>query len=168
MILAGSADRPMQDYHTFKHTAIRYWERRRIIYNLLLIPPSFFAYMLTAGVMYVGDPHDTLYGFLLFWFTLSALGANAAYSLVYALEFLIDNDDPTSTWLCSGRRAVFVCGLILSMVLALVGGRNIAIMEYAEQSKRPIKGTKPYSQHAASPDFYALILVDRGKEFTVS
>ena len=126
----------MLDFKAFRRIAIRYWERRRIIYNLLLIPPSFFAYMATAGLAYVGDPHDTLYGFVLFWFLMSAIGANVCYSLAYALEFLLGNDDPASTWLRFGRRSIFFSGAALSIILALVGGRNIALMEFYENAKR--------------------------------
>jgi hypothetical protein len=125
----------MRDYHALRHTAIRYWERRRIIYNIALVPASLFAYMLTAGLAYVGDPHPTLYGFLLFWFALSALGANVCYSFAYALEFLFGSDDPTSRWLRFGRTSVFVAGVLFAMLLALIGGRNIAMMEFYEQSK---------------------------------
>jgi hypothetical protein len=125
----------MRDFHAFRHTAIRYWERRRIIYNIALLPPSLLAYMLTAGLANVGDPQATLYGFLLFWFALSALGANVCYSFAYALEFLCGSDDLTSRWLRFGRTSVFVAGLLFAILLALIGARNIAMMEFYEQSK---------------------------------
>ena len=86
----------MRDFHLFRHAAIRYWERRRLLYNFALVPPALFGYALTAGVAYVGDPHPILYRFLLFWFALSALGANICYSFAYALEFLFGSDEPTS------------------------------------------------------------------------
>ena len=34
----------MRDFNKFRHIAIRYWERRRIIYNLALVPPAIFSY----------------------------------------------------------------------------------------------------------------------------
>lgn len=34
----------MRDYDAFRKTAIRYWERRRIFYNLALIFPALFGY----------------------------------------------------------------------------------------------------------------------------
>ena len=126
----------MRDFHAFRHTAVRYWERRRIIYNLALVPPALFGYMLTAGTAYVGDPHPTLYRFLLLWFLLSAIGANVCYSFSYALEFLFGSDDPTSRWLRFGRTTAFAGGVLFGMFLALIGGRNIAMMEYYEQFKR--------------------------------
>jgi Mn2+/Fe2+ NRAMP family transporter len=126
----------MRYYPAFRNTAIRYWERRRIFYNLALIPPSLFAYMVMAGLAYVGDPHETHYGYVLFWFALSALGANICYSFAYALEFLFGSDDPTSRWLRFGRTTAFVGGVVFAMLLAFVGGRNIALMEFYEQAKR--------------------------------
>jgi len=123
----------MRDYPTFRKTAIRYWERRRIVYNLALVPPAFIAYMFTAGVIYVGDPHETHYGFVLSLFALSALGANICYCFSYAFEFLFGSDDPASRWLRFGRTTTFVAGVLFGMLLALIGGRNIAMVEFHEQ-----------------------------------
>jgi hypothetical protein len=115
---------------------IRYWERRRIIYNVALVPASLFAYLLSAGLAYVGDPHDTLYSFVMFWFALSAVGANMCYSFVYSLEFFFFTEDPASRWSRYGRAWTFIGGLAFAMILALLGGRNIAMMEFYEQVKR--------------------------------
>jgi hypothetical protein len=125
----------MRDFPAYKQTAIRYWERRRIIYNLALVPPSLFGYLLCAGLAYVDDPPPMLYGLLLFWFAMSAFGANICYSFAYALEFFFGSDDPTSWWLQSGRTTVFIGGVLFAMFLALIGGRNIARIEYYENVK---------------------------------
>jgi hypothetical protein len=125
----------MRDYITFRRTAIRYWERRRIIYNLALIPPALLAYLFTDTMNWVGDAHPILSWFLLFWFALSAIGANICYSFAYVLEFLFGSDDPTSRWLRFGRTTAFAGGILFAIILALIGGRNIAIMEYYEHFK---------------------------------
>lgn len=127
----------MGDWTTFRGKAIRYWESRRFIYNLLLIPPALLAFVVTDVMNYVGDsqPHLVLYRFLIFWFALSAIGANICYSFAYVLEFLCGSDDPTSRWLRFGRTTAFAGGVLLSIVLAFVGGRNIAMMEFYEQFK---------------------------------
>jgi hypothetical protein len=117
----------------FKQTAIRYWERRRIVYNLALIPPALFGYVITAGILYVGDPHETHYWLLLLLFALSALGANICYSFAYALEFLFNSDDPTSKWIRWGRTVAFAGGILFAMLLALAGGWNIAQFEFSNQ-----------------------------------
>lgn len=136
----------MHDYHAFRKTAIRYWERRRIIYNLALVPPAFVGYAIADTFNYVGDPHATHYGFVVFWLAMSAFGANVCYSLAYALEFLFGSDKPTSRWLRFGRASAFVGGVLLAMLLALIGGRNIAGMEYYEGFKHvsyPCAATHP-------------------------
>jgi hypothetical protein len=120
----------MHDYHTFRHTAIRYWERRRIIYNLALLLPAWFGYGFTDNLNWVGDTHETHYSYILPWFALCAVGANVCYSFAYALEFLFGNDDPTSRWMRYGRTTAFVGGVLFAMLLALIGGWNIAIMAW--------------------------------------
>lgn len=125
----------MRDFHAFKKSAVRYWERRRIFYNAALVLPALCGYMFTARFAYVGDPHPTLYRFLLVWFSLSAIGANVCYSFAYSLEFLFGSEDPTSRWLRFGRNTAFVGGVLFAMLLALIGGRNIATMEFYESVK---------------------------------
>jgi len=120
----------MNDYHAFRHSAVRYWERRRIFYNLALVLPAFFSYMLVAGVIYVGDPHKSYVFYVLALFVASALGANVCYSFAYALEFLFGSDDPASRWQRFGRTTLFIAGVLFAMLLALIGGRNIALMEF--------------------------------------
>ena len=125
----------MRDYHAFRHTAIRYWERRRIIYNLVLVPPAIFGFGFTDTLNWVGDPHETHYSFILPLFALSAVGANICYTFAYALEFLLGSDDPTSRWMRYGRTTAFVGGVVFAMFLALIGGRNIAEMDWYHQIK---------------------------------
>ena len=120
----------MGDYHAFKLAAIRYWERRRVIYNLALLLPAWFGYRFADTLNWVGDLHETHYSYILPWFALSALGANICYSFAYALEFLFGNDEPTSPWMRYGRTTAFVGGVLFAMLLAVIGGRNIAEMEW--------------------------------------
>jgi hypothetical protein len=120
----------MNDYRAFRSSAIRYWERRRIFYNLALVPPAFFSYVLSAGVIYVGDPHRSYYFYVLGLFAASALGANVCYSFAYALEFFFGSGNPESRWLRFGRTCIFSAGVLFAMVLALIGGRNIALIEF--------------------------------------
>ena len=49
----------MRDYLAFRRTTIRYWERRRIICNLSLLLPAWFAYGFIDNLNWVGDPHET-------------------------------------------------------------------------------------------------------------
>jgi hypothetical protein len=100
----------MRDFTTFRSSAIRYWERRRIAYNLALILPAMFG----LGALFV----------------IAALGANICYSFCYALEFVFGIDDAGAAWLRLGRRAALIAGIIFAMALAVLGGRNIALLEY--------------------------------------
>ena len=120
----------MNDYHAFRHAAIRYWERRRIVYNVALLPPSVLTYALAAAVSRAGDDYGWHRWYVLFLFLFSALGANICYTFAYALEFLFGSDDPASRWLRFGRSTVFASGLAFSALLAAIGGRNIALMEF--------------------------------------
>jgi hypothetical protein len=89
----------MRDFSLFRKTTIRYWERRRIIYNLLLLPPAVLSYAFVDNLNYVGEPHKTYYHYILPLFMLSAVGANICYCLAYALEFIFGSDDPESRWM---------------------------------------------------------------------
>ena len=120
----------MRDFYAFKKTALRYWEWRRIIYNLALVPPALIGYALIDNLNWVGDPHQTHYSYILPLFALAAVGANVCYSFAYALEFLFASDDVTSRWLRFGRTMAFVGGVLFAMLLAFVGGWNIANMEW--------------------------------------
>ena len=104
----------MRDYIAYRHTAIRYWEMRRIIYNLALGLPAYFSYGLMDTLNWVGDPHETHYSYILPLFMGSAVAANFCYSFCYALEFVFGSDDPTSRWLHFGRTAVFVAGVLFA------------------------------------------------------
>jgi hypothetical protein len=119
-----------RDFPAFKRKAIRYWERRRIIYNIALVPPALLSFLFFDNLNWVGDSHQIDYGYLLVWFGLSALGANVCYSFAYAFEFLFGSDDRESWWMTYGRTVMLVGGVLLAMLLALIGGHNIANLDY--------------------------------------
>lgn len=119
----------MNDFQTFKEFTVRYWERRRIFYNLALVPPAFAGYSIATALNFAGSPQPHVES-LLFALGLYALAANICYSFSYAMEFLCGNDDPESWWMRYGRTAFFICGVIFAMALALIGGRNIADMQF--------------------------------------
>src|SRR5688572_6610376 len=111
----------MRDYPAFRKTAIRYWERRRIIYNLALILPTLVGYGLFAGVSAgVGDERHLSTGVVILLFLVSAVGANICYSFGYALEFLFGSEAPDSRWLRFWRPLVILLGTLFAMLLALV------------------------------------------------
>lgn len=118
-------------FSDYRKEAIRYWEKRRIIYNLLLIPPSLFSYFMGSSFAAgIGDP--PLFGIagVIILFVGSAISANICYSLVYVIEFLLADSNKESGWTQYGRPFVFICGCILGGFLALLGGKSIALSQY--------------------------------------
>lgn len=120
----------MREFVGYQQAAIRYWERRRIAYNLTLVLPGFVGYAVTDALNWAGDDHPINYFFILSLFAFAAIGANICYSFAYALEFLFGNDAPESGWLRWGRKTAFVGGLLFSMLLAIGGGANIAQIDW--------------------------------------
>ena len=120
----------MDKYSAFRRSAIRYWEKRRIFYNLTLVLPALIGYGVTDVINYVGDPHNSNNTRLFVWFAAAAVGANICYTFAYALEFLFGSDDPASRWMIYGRTIVFLGGLMLAVLLAFIGGWNIANLDF--------------------------------------
>src|SRR4051812_22717405 len=121
----------MRDFPSFRTSGIRYWEKRRIFYNLALTLPSLVGYMTWSELPAAVDDIRHLNTFqVIGLFALSAVAANVCYTFCYTLEFLFGCDDPSSRWLRYRRRVAFVSGTLLAMLLAFVGGRNIGMMQY--------------------------------------
>lgn len=122
----------MADHATIKKAAIRYWERKRMLYNGVLILPALLGYGLSAGVAAgVGDQRHLGGIAVACLFLTSAIAANVCFSFGYALEFWFGTDDPQSRWPRFWRPLAVAVGFSLSIPLALVGGRNIGWLEYA-------------------------------------
>jgi hypothetical protein len=120
----------MNDATANKRSTICYWEWRRLIYNLLLVPPALVGYFVSVGSrggMWEIGPQ---YFYLLFRLAVAALEANICYSFVYALEFLFGSEKPDSRWQRFGRMTVFVAGVLLAVCLALRGGYDIGEMAF--------------------------------------
>ena len=118
------------DYLSFRRGATRYWEKRRLWYNLALVLPALLGYAPSDLSAAVGDQQRIGSAGVAGLFLLSAVGANVCYTFAYALEFLFATENPDARWLRIGRRFSFVSGTLFAMVLAFIGGRNIHIMEY--------------------------------------
>lgn len=123
----------MNDFKAYRRSAIRYWEWRRIIYNLALVLPAFVGFAVTDVLNHAGDAVSTNYDVIFTYLALSAIGANICYSLAYALEFLFGSDNPGSLWLLRYRTIAFVCGVLFAMLLALIGGSQIANIAWNER-----------------------------------
>jgi hypothetical protein len=115
-----------------RQTAKNYWERRRLIYNLCLVPPTLLGYLgfsvISAGV---GDRANFGIFGLVLMFAGAALGANICYTFCYALEFWLGADQQESFWFRYGCTITFIAGTILAMLFAIIGGRDIAVIQYS-------------------------------------
>jgi hypothetical protein len=120
----------MLDYSSFRRAAVRYWEKRRLWYNLALVLPAFLGYAPSVVSAGVGDRQHLGTAAVACLFLLSALGANICYSFAYALEFMFATEATDSSWLRFGRRLCFIFGTLFAMMLAFMGGQNIYYMEY--------------------------------------
>jgi len=121
----------VRDFKAYRASAVRYWERRRFVFNAALVPPAVLGYLPLASVSAaVGDVRH-LDGFdLIAVFASAAIAANICYTFAYAAEFLFGNDEPHSWWLAFGRTSAFVCGMLGSIGLAFAGAASIAFTEY--------------------------------------
>jgi hypothetical protein len=121
----------MLNYPSFRRAALHYWEKRRLWYNLALVPPALVGFAPSELSAAVGDQERIGIVGVVGLFVLSALGANICYSFAYALEFFFATEDPRSRWLRFGRPFFCAAGFLLGMMLACIGGRNIYIMQYS-------------------------------------
>ena len=128
----------MNDFAESRRAAIRYWERRRIVYNVALLPPSLLAYFLNSAVAEgVGDTPNFGLPMAGLLFLASAIGANLCYSFAYALEFLFLNARPGSWWKGWGRTVAFFGGTVVGMLLATFGGQQIYLLQYSPHMHLP-------------------------------
>jgi hypothetical protein len=85
----------MRDFQEFKRSTVRYWEMRRLYYNLLLVLPALFGFFsgATAAARHgLVREYSTMTVLLLF--ALLAVPANICYTFSYSLEFLLGSDSP--------------------------------------------------------------------------
>jgi hypothetical protein len=125
--LAGAATPP---------SALRYWEIRRIWYNVALTPAAFFGYCTSTLLSFaVGDIQYLDGREVLAYFIFSAVGVNICYSFAYLLEFWLGGDDRQPRWHRGGRTRMFVSGTILAVLLAIVCGHCIGEMQFTHPGR---------------------------------
>ena len=124
----------MRDFHEIKQSATRFWERRRLYYNLGLVLPALFGYSMgaTAAARH-GLVRESGTEIVILFFVLWAIPANICYTFAYALEFLFGSESAESRWLRPGRTVAFVCGTLLAMLLAVFGGSDVGWMVFGQK-----------------------------------
>tara|TARA_B100002052_G_C15321172_1_gene349818 strand:- start:66 stop:455 length:390 start_codon:yes stop_codon:yes gene_type:complete len=104
-----------------RREALTYWEKRRILYNLLLVAAGWFGWTFSQSITYhiddrepasVTNPEVIIALIILF------VGANICYSTVYILEFFFMSEKKGKFWPFPGRTIFLILGCILGMMLA--------------------------------------------------
>ncbi len=119
----------MSDFETIRAEAVRYWERKRLWYNAALVVPTLLGLALGGLANALDDlPSQVGLGGMLVALLLLIVAANLVFCLAYAFEFLWGSRGSPMAQLRLARRLVFVAGLLLAAVLALIGGVNLAYL----------------------------------------
>ena len=140
----------VRDLGSIRKEAVRYWEKRRVWHNLLLVIPTLLGYAPAILSGAVGDRKFLGTAGLASVFLISILGANICYSFAYVLEFFFGTVDPNSNWRKFGRRWCFVAGTFFAMMLAFGGGRNIFLLDVYGP---PVFSRVESRQYMVPPDF---------------
>ncbi len=111
-----------------REMAVRYWESRRVAFNLLLVPPALFGwvahYAALAGSLTPVTPLTPTT--MILCVGGAALLANIAYSIAYGLEFLFLTDEHESFWVNRGRALTFASGSLCAFGAAFLGGAKFS------------------------------------------
>lgn len=106
-----------------KRKAIAYWEKRRIVYNSLLISTSLLAWQISKEFTYHIDdqtPARLTDPAVMLAIVVLCISMNICYSFVYVLEFFFLADVPRKFWPAPGRTLFLVIGCLMGMWLASV------------------------------------------------
>jgi hypothetical protein len=119
------------EFEVFKRDAIQYWEKRRVIWNLLLVLPAYFSYSIGAGLAAgIGDTAAFGLPMVLAMFCFAAVGANICYCFAYVAEFWLAGTGAEKTYRENGRLLLFILGCLIGLGLAFSGGSAIALAQY--------------------------------------
>jgi hypothetical protein len=109
--------------------AIKYWERKRIWYNLYLLIPSSLGFMFSQGMSIgIGDKINNDTTQILLMFAFSAILANLAYSTAYIVDFFVQLSEYKEGWR-KKRFALFALGCLISFPLAFGTAFRIALKQ---------------------------------------
>ncbi len=106
-----------------KRDAVAYWEKRRIIYNFLLVPASLLAWESSSELTYSideGTPARLTDPSVLIALVLLCIGVNLCYTFVYALEFFFFTESPSKFWPKPGRTIFLILGCFLGIWLVSI------------------------------------------------
>lgn len=113
-----------------KRKAIAYWEKRRIVYNGLLVPASLLAWQISKEFTYYIDdqaPARLTDPAVMLALVVLCISANICYSFVYVLEFFFLADEPRKFWPAPGRTLTLILGCLLGIWLASITMNQLQI-----------------------------------------
>jgi hypothetical protein len=114
-----------------RRETVSYWEKRRILFNVLIVLTAGFLYLLRTSVSAgAGDTRYLTELQIAGMFLITLITANLCYSFVYALEFLIGSSNAASGWKRYGRLTVFLAGCVCGIVFAVFAAGIIGGSEY--------------------------------------
>lgn len=122
----ATASSPASDPE-FQHLeASLYWELRRWLLNLALLPAASFGYLRSFPVLVLGNlPPQPSLGETLLGIAGWLVGINLAYSLVHPLERLL-GARPGPIWRPFGRELVFFLLTTVAVALTAWGTRRLS------------------------------------------
>ena len=121
----------MFDFAAYKASEICYWEKRRIFYNLALIPPTLFGYLLRSELSAaIGDQPRLTDTELWLCLAICGIGANICYSFVYVLSFFLTTERMARRWQGGIRVLVFISGTFFALGVAFFMARELAAITY--------------------------------------
>jgi hypothetical protein len=112
---------------TVRDRIFSYWEKRRIAYNLLLLPPAWLGWSVSSDFTYsiddryparLDDPYVIQSAVILL------VIANVCYSMVYVLELAFLTGRKSRFW-PSARTLLFIVGCLAGMYFAMTNAARL-------------------------------------------
>jgi hypothetical protein len=121
------------DFIAAKSASVKYWERGRLIYLLLLCPASAAGYFMgeVVAALTFGDTAFLSTWQILMMFCVGFVNANIAFSFAYVVDFSFMGTSRYKKHIESGRSVWFASGCFLGMILAFGASHAIAYAKYS-------------------------------------
>jgi hypothetical protein len=92
--------------------ALRFWERGRVLYNLVLLA------VCCAAVVKMGLPLSLFFSRAIVLWLIVGLIANLLFCAAYPIDLLVQSSDFRNFWLSVGRKVLLAAGIATAAVFA--------------------------------------------------